>query len=89
MAVNKNMAAQAVKVIPFNIWAADWKKDFAGLDKKPERLASGAIKYAQYRQEENGEVGYKYNTYIRHIIAFRGYLYCSEWVFIYKTNIKY
>lgn len=88
MVVNKSMARQAVEVMPFDI-CNDWKKDFAGLDKNPERLASGAIRYAQYRQEENGENIYKYNTYIRYITAFRGHLYISEWVFIYKTSIKY
>lgn len=82
------MAAQAVEVIPFAI-GSDWKKDYAGLDKYPERLASGAIRYTQYRQEMNGEERYKYNTYTSTIIAFRGHLYLSEWVFIYKTSIEY
>jgi hypothetical protein len=88
MIVDKTMADQAVKVVPIAV-GSDWKKDFAGLDKNPERLASGATRYAQYKQEENGNSRYKYNTYIRYITAFRGYLYISEWVFIYKTSIKY
>lgn len=88
MAVNETMADQAVKVVPIAV-GSDWKKDFTGLYKYPERLPSGAMRYAQYKQENSGDSRYKYNTYIRYITAFKGYLYISEWVFIYKTSIKY